>query len=50
MTQYLPVHQGGDALLKFGGKDATAGVYGEQHPSTVPTLLRRYLIGRVLEE
>jgi hypothetical protein len=50
VTQYLPVHQGGDALLKFGGKDATAGVYGEQHPSTVPTLLRRYLIGRVLEE
>eukprot|EP00501_MAST-03F_sp_TOSAG23-6_P001792 GSMAST32.ASY1.ANO1.1870.1 assembled CDS len=47
VTQFLPVHQGGDSLLKWGGKDATVGVFGPQHPSTVPTLLKRYLIGKV---
>ena len=47
VTTYLPVHQGGDAILKYAGKDATAGVYGEQHPSAVTNLLERYLIGTV---
>merc|ERR1719399_2726428 len=27
VTTYLPVHQGGDALLKWAGKEATAAVY-----------------------
>jgi sterol 14alpha-demethylase len=47
VTTYLPVHQGGDAILKWGGKDATKGVYGPQHPTTVPKLLERYYIGEV---
>ena len=47
VTTYLPVHQGGDAILKWAGKDATKGVYGPQHPTTVPKLLERYYIGEV---
>ena len=39
------VLQGGDSLLRFGGKDATAAVFGPQHPSTVGQLLERYEIG-----
>jgi sterol 14-demethylase len=50
VTTYLPVHQGGDAILKFAGKDATQGVYGPQHPSTVPKLLERYYIGDLAAE
>ena len=48
VTSYLPVHQGGDSILKFAGKDATAGVYGEQHPSSVPKILERYAIGKLV--
>ena len=48
VTTYLPVHQGGDAILKWAGKDATKGVYGPQHPTTVPKLLERYYIGDVM--
>ena len=47
VTTYLPVHQGGDALLKWGGQDATEAVSGPQHPSTVWRLLSRYKIGEV---
>ena len=47
VTNYLPIHQGGDALLKWGGQDATAAVSGPQHPSTVWRLLSRYKIGEV---
>ena len=50
VTSYLPVHQGGDSILKYAGKDATAGVFGAQHPSTVPKLLERYLIGVLTAE
>jgi sterol 14-demethylase len=50
VTTYLPVHQGGDALLKWAGKDATEAVAGPQHPSTVWRLLTRYKIGEVREE
>jgi len=49
VTTYLPVHQGGDALLKWGGKDATTAVRGPQHPSTVWRLLSRYKIGHVAQ-
>lgn len=48
VTTYLPVHQGGDAILKWAGKDATDAVFGPQHPSTVPQILKRYLVGRVV--
>ena len=50
VTTYLPVHQGGDAILKWAGKDATKGVYGPQHPTTVPKLLERYYIGEVQDD
>ena len=50
VTTYLPVHQGGDALLKWGGMDATTAVSGPQHPSTVWRLLSRYKIGVVVDE
>ena len=50
VTTYLPVHQGGDAILKYAGKDATKGVYGPQHPSTVPKLLERYCIGDLISK
>jgi len=46
VTNYLDVHQGGDnAIIKWGGGDATEAVAGPQHPSTVPQLLERYFIG-----
>eukprot|EP00924_Labyrinthula_sp_SR-Ha-C_P006766 maker-scaffold_29-snap-gene-4.5-mRNA-1 protein AED:0.01 eAED:0.01 QI:124/1/1/1/1/1/2/249/594 len=49
VTSYIDLHQGGDeAILKYGGKDATVGVYGPQHPGTVPTLLERYLVGELI--
>ncbi|GBG27609.1 Sterol 14-demethylase, partial [Hondaea fermentalgiana] len=48
VTTYLDLHQGGDnAIINFGGRDATEAVAGPQHPSTVPTLLERYHIGNV---
>jgi len=48
VSNYLDVHQGGDnAILKWGGADATDAVAGPQHPTTVPTLLERYCIGKV---
>ena len=48
VTNYIDVHQGGEnALLRWAGKDATDAVAGPQHPSTVPTLLERYCIGRL---
>ena len=50
VTNYLPIHQGGDALLKWGGKDATTAVSGPQHPSTVWRLLSRYKIGEIETE
>jgi sterol 14-demethylase len=50
VTNYLPLHQGGDALLKWGGKDATDAVSGPQHPATVWSLLSRYKIGEVQDE
>ena len=50
VTTYLPVHQGGDALLKWAGKDATVAVSGPQHPSTVWRLLSRYKIGIIQED
>ena len=50
VTSYLPVHQGGDALLTWAGKDATEAVAGPQHPSTVWRLLTRYKIGEVCVE
>ena len=50
VTTYLPVHQGGDALLTWGGMDATTAVSGPQHPSTVWRLLSRYKIGVVVDE
>lgn len=48
VTNYVDVHQGGEnALVRWAGKDATDAVAGPQHPSTVPTLLERYCIGRL---
>jgi len=50
VTNYLDVHQGGDsAIVNWGGKDASQAVAGPQHPSTVPLLLKRFLIGSVRE-
>lgn len=47
VTNYLPIHQGGDAILRWAGKDVTSlGMnLGPQHPSNVPQLLERYFIG-----
>lgn len=46
VTNFLDLHQGGDeAIVKWGGKDATEAVYGPQHPNTVQTLIERYRIG-----
>ena len=48
VTTFLPLHQGGDALLPWAGRDATQAVFGPQHPSTVRRLLQRYLIGELV--
>ena len=50
VTQYLVEHPGGEeALLNKGGKDATAGFKGPQHPSRVEVEIEDYFIGHLLE-
>lgn len=34
-TEYLPLHPGGDAILRNAGKDSTTGFSGSQHPARV---------------
>lgn len=34
-TEYLPLHPGGEAILRNAGKDSTAGFSGSQHPARV---------------
>jgi len=49
ITQYVHLHQGGEAaLLRVAGGEATEQVQGPQHPGTVPTLLERFKIGRLV--
>ena len=40
---------GEEALLNKGGKDATAGFKGPQHPSRVEVEIEDYFIGHLLE-
>jgi L-lactate dehydrogenase (cytochrome) len=48
VSNYLVSHPGGlEAILKHGGRDATAPFNGEQHPMSVHTVVKEYRIGTV---
>jgi len=47
VSAFLPEHPGGNALLKWAGKECTQAFYGDQHPDTTEGQLRRYLIGNL---
>lgn len=50
VSSYVHLHQGGEqALLRYGGMEATEQVEGPQHPGTVPQLLQRFHIGSVVD-
>ena len=50
LTDYLDQHPGGDAILRNVGGDATKGFHGPQHPSSVHTTVKAFLIGTVAED
>lgn len=47
ITKYAPKHPGGDAIFRKPGQDNSEGFHGDQHPDTVNTTIKRYLIGRI---
>lgn len=47
VTDYVPEHAGGDAILNNAGADSTAGFKGPQHPASVWDVLALYHIGHV---
>ena len=51
LTDYVDEHPGGvDAIAKNGGKDATEGFKGPQHPSRVFDIVEEYRVGVLAEE
>lgn len=49
VTDYVPEHPGGDAILNNAGKDCTAGFKGPQHPVSVWDVIALYHIGHLEE-
>lgn len=41
-TEYLPLHPGGEAILKNAGRDSTTGFSGPQHPTRVWDMVSQY--------
>ena len=50
LTEYVDGHPGGDAILKFAGRDSSEGFWGPQHPASAKDNLRTYLIGRLMSD
>lgn len=50
VTDYVPEHAGGDAILNNAGGDSTVGFKGPQHPASVWDVIDLYHIGHVVEE
>eukprot|EP01033_Poteriospumella_lacustris_P002196 gene2196-1603_t len=50
VTDYVPEHAGGDAILNHAGGDSTVGFKGPQHPASVWDVLALYHIGHVVDE
>lgn len=50
VTDYVPEHAGGDAILNHAGGDSTVGFKGPQHPASVWDVLALYHIGHVADE
>ncbi len=40
-TEYLPLHPGGEAILRNAGRDSTEGFSGSQHPARVWDMVNR---------
>ena len=49
VTDYVPEHAGGDAILNHAGGDSTVGFKGPQHPASVWDVIDLYHIGHVIE-
>ena len=43
-TEYLPLHPGGEAILRNAGADSTSGFSGPQHPTRVWQMVSAYSI------
>jgi cytochrome b involved in lipid metabolism len=51
LTDYVDEHPGGvDAIAKNGGRDATEGFKGPQHPSRVFDIVEDYRVGVLARE
>ncbi len=51
LTDYVDEHPGGvDAIAKNGGRDATEGFKGPQHPSRVFDIVEEYRVGVLARE
>ena len=51
LTDYVDEHPGGvDAVAKNGGRDATEGFKGPQHPSRVFDIVEEYRVGVLARE
>ena len=50
LTEYVEGHPGGDAILKYAGRDSSEGFWGPQHPASAKDNLRTYLIGRLMSD
>jgi cytochrome b involved in lipid metabolism len=49
LTTYLAFHPGGDAMVKWLGKDATKAFKGDQHPSSAADVIEEYFIGNLVK-
>jgi len=47
VTEFVPLHPGGDSILNHVGGDSTEGFKGPQHPASVWDLLLKYHIGEL---
>jgi len=50
VTEYVDVHPGDDAILRFVGGDSSKGFHGPQHPVSVWDVIAEYEIGAVAAE
>lgn len=48
LTNYLAIHPGGDALLRFAGKDASKAIAEQPAHKSVPTFIKRLLEERLI--
>lgn len=51
VTKYVDRHPGGEeALLRKPGKDNSEGFHGPQHPDSVQSTIKRFIVGRIKTE